>query len=167
MIKIQIKQHAYKIANCLTWLVSIPRSGFFNLLLLVQVVKIAFWFFITSFFLVIRVVEIVHVFIVKVPQSFMAFFSLFVLIDPFLPVTLNILRLFVLFGESWPVWLFGIFFGNHKHHLKTCFAPLRFLLLNFFVKLDLEFVLFAVRLALKLKNIVFQVYFLVLNVSKS
>lgn len=97
----------------------------------------------------------------------MSLFFLLIFINPFVPITLNILSFFVLFSQSWPVWFIGIFFSKCKNHLESSFTPLRFLLLNLLEELDFKLIFVAMRLTLEIKNIIFESDFLISNVSKT
>ena len=97
----------------------------------------------------------------------MALLLFFIFVDPFVPVALNICRFFTLFGQSWPVWFLGIFFGKDQNHLEAGFAPLRFILFDWIKELDDELVFFAMRVALKIERVSFEIDFLIGDVSET
>ena len=118
-------------------------------------------------FLIVWVIEVVHIVLIKGTQSLLAFFLLFILIDPLVPVALNVLSLFVLFGESGPVWFFGILFHKNNDNLEPGFVPLRFVVFDFFQELDFELVFFGMRLTLEIEDVVFEVDFFIDDVSET
>jgi len=105
--------------------------------------------------LIIGIIKVIHIPIVHLPQPLLPLALLLLpIINPLIPINLNILCLLVFSCQSGPVWFVGVRFDQHKHHLETGFAPLGFLLVDLLVELNLELVLVAMRFTLEFQSVV-------------
>lgn len=81
---------------------------------------------------------------IEISKSFLTFLFFFVLINPLVPIDLNVLILFGVFDESGPEGCELILFGQGEEQIESCFGPFGLLFGDFTEEFQSEAVLLGV-----------------------
>jgi hypothetical protein len=92
-----------------------------------------------------------HLVGVEAAKSLVGVFFLFVFINPLGPINLNVLVLLSGLDESWPKGSIGFLFLKGKEHMESGLTPLGLFSDDLVEELQLEGILFAATLSLKIE----------------
>lgn len=99
-------------------------------------------------------------------KTFIALLLLFILVDPFLPVYLDVLIFLFLFSKARPERLALVFFYQNEEKVEAGFGPFRLLFVDLLTELKCKAVFFRATFSFKWYGGWSKIYFLFGNVLK-
>lgn len=90
-----------------------------------------------------------HLWGVNSSEAFLSFFLLLILIDPFLPVDLNVLIFLFVFGKSGPEFFWFVLFNEGEKQMEASFGPFGLLFVDFLEEFKCEGIFFGVTFSLE------------------
>jgi hypothetical protein len=103
---------------------------------------------------------------VHTSESLFWFFCLFVLIDPLLPVDLDVLGFYFFLGKSGPELCVLVFLDQDEEEVEAGFVPLGLLCVDFCEEVEAELILFGITASLKVNGVGFKLNFLFSDISE-